>query len=83
MFTDPGQIKKSRWEKPIGSRICGLLFLEHVLAQAADGADPIGGDIFPGSAGGDAVIGIANGGVINIAAGADILIHSQRSFKLI
>ena len=53
---------------------------EHVLAQAADGADPIFGDIFPGGAGSDAAVGIADGGVIDIAAGADIL-HGAVSFR--
>ena len=64
-------------------KLPALVFLlggEHVLAQAADGADPILGDIFPGGAGGDAAVGVADGGVIDIAAGADVL-HDAVSFR--
>ena len=57
------------------SIVCGLSLLKDVLAHSADGADPAVGDLVPGSAGGDAVVGIADSGVILIAAGADILIH--------
>lgn len=51
--------------------------LERILAQAADRAYPILRHIFPGCAGGYAVVGIANCGVVHIAAGAYILIHSK------
>ena len=50
-------------------------FRELFLAQAADGAHPIFGDIFPGRAGSDAVVRIAGFGVIDITAGALVLIH--------
>ena len=56
---------------------CGyvLFLLKNVLAQSAGGADPAVGDLVPGGAGGDAVVRVADGGVIDVAAGADILIH--------
>ena len=47
-----------------------LLLLEHVLAHAADGADPGVGYLLPGGAGGDAVVGGAPRGVVDAAAGA-------------
>ena len=50
------------------------------LLRPQTGADPIFGDIFPGGAGSDAAVGIADGGVIDIAAGADIL-HGAVSFR--
>lgn len=59
------------------SIICGLLFLENVLAHAADGALPALGDLFPGGAGGDAVVGVTYRGVVDVAAGADILVHLE------
>ena len=50
-----------------------LLRLEHILAQTANRANPILGDIFPLSAGSDSAIGVANSRVINIATGANVL----------
>ena len=46
---------------------------ESVLAKAADGAHPVLGNVFPGSAGRDAGIGIAYLGVIHVTAGAFVL----------
>jgi hypothetical protein len=52
------------------------LELKLFLADAAVGADPILGDIFPLGAGGDAVIGISDCLIIDIAANdTDILFH--------
>ncbi len=59
-----------------------LRFLKSVLAEAAGGADPIGGNIFPGSAGSYAVIGIANGGIVFIAAGANVFFHNCISLDI-
>ena len=50
-----------------------LLSLEHILAEAADGAGPGLGDLFPGGAGGNTVVGISDGGVVDVTAGADVL----------
>ena len=47
---------------------CGLLLGELVLAYAAQGADPILGEVFELGAGGNAVIGVAHLGVIALAA---------------
>ena len=44
--------------------------IKGILAKAADGADPIFGNVLPDCAGGYAVVGVAQGGVIDIAAGA-------------
>ena len=52
-----------------------LRLFKYILAHSTDGADPAVGDLVPGGAGGDAVVGITHSGVILIAAGADILIH--------
>ena len=52
-----------------------LRLFKYILAHSADGADPAVGDLVPGGAGGDAVVGITHSGVVLIAAGADILIH--------
>jgi hypothetical protein len=52
-----------------------LLLLKDILAHAADGADPILSDLLPGGAGSHAVIRIANSGIIDVATGANILIH--------
>ena len=57
-----------------------LLLFKSVFAQTADGADPIFGNVFPGSAGGHTVIGIADSGIVFIAAGAGVFIHSNVSF---
>jgi hypothetical protein len=50
-----------------------LFLLESVLIQPANGAGKILGQILEGSAGLDAVVGIANSGIILIAARANIL----------
>ena len=52
-----------------------LSLLKDVLAQAAGGADPVLGDLLPGGAGGDAVVRVAYRRVIDVTAGADILVH--------
>lgn len=49
---------------------------EVASAQAAGGADPIFGDILPGCAGGYTVFGVAQGGVVDIPAGAFVF-HSS------
>ena len=41
-----------------------LFGFEFILTCAADGADEIFGEVFEGGAGGDAVIGVANGRII-------------------
>jgi hypothetical protein len=46
---------------------------EGVLAQAADGADPILRDILPGCAGSDTAFGISDFRIIDIAAGTFVL----------
>ncbi len=51
--------------------IC-LHFFKCILARSADGADPIFGDFFPRGAGGNAVIRIADYGIIFVAAEADV-----------
>ena len=56
-------------------RIFCLRLLKDILAQAAGGAHPVVGDLVPRGAGGDAVVGVTHGGVVLIAAGADILVH--------
>ena len=43
-----------------------LRFFKDVLAHSADGADPAVGDLVPGGAGGDAVVGITHSGVVLI-----------------
>ena len=49
---------------------------EVVLADAAEGADPVFREIFEGGSGGDAVVGVAGGGVVLIAADvAYVLFH--------
>lgn len=57
-----------------------LRLFKLTLAQTTHGADPVGGDILPGRAGSHAVVGASHGRVIFIAAGANILIHHDRSF---
>ena len=61
----------------------GSFLLECVLAQTAGGADPIRRDLLPGGSGGDAVLGIAYRGIIDVAAGANILIHDSTFFHSI
>ena len=58
-----------RWGK-------SLLLGELVLAGAAQGAHPVGGNLLPGSAGCYAVVGVTLSGIVDIAAEiADVLIH--------
>ena len=61
-----------------GVLIFGLRFFEYALVQTANGADPIFGNLFPGGAGGNAVIRIAYSGIVFIAAGANVF-HSRFS----
>ena len=50
--------------------------LEIVFADAADGADPTVGQIFERRSGGNAVFGIADGGIIDGGADvADVFLH--------
>lgn len=54
---------------------------KRIFACAADGANPIFGDVFKSGAGSDAAIGIAYFGVINPLAGnANIFFHDALSF---
>ena len=56
----------------------GLFFrAELVFADAAERADPILGNFFPGRAGGYAVIGITDCGVIDIAADITDIFHGN------
>ena len=57
-----------------------LFLLESVLVQPANGAGEILGQVLPGRAGGNAVIGIAEGGVVLVTAGANVF-HSGISFR--
>ena len=53
-----------------------LLLGELILAYAAQGAHPISGNLLPGGAGGNAVVGITLSGIVDIAAQiTNILIH--------
>ena len=53
-----------------------LLLFEVVFGYAAEGANPIGGDVLEGGAGGYAAFRVASGGVIDVAANfAYILFH--------
>ena len=61
-----------------------ILFLyEYVLAEAANGANPIVGNVLKGGAGSDTAVGIANLGIVNIAAGAYVLFHSMLPPRLL
>jgi hypothetical protein len=63
-----------------GQRLAGLFFFEIVFGCAADGAYPVGGDIFKFGSGVYAVVGIAFGGVVDIAANStNIFIHGFSS----
>jgi hypothetical protein len=55
--------------------------IKGVLAKTADGADPIFGNVLPDCAGGYTVVGVAQGGVIDIAAGA-LVFHGNVSSYL-
>ena len=56
-----------------------LFLLESILTQSADGALEVLGQILKGGAGGDAVVGITNGGIVFVTAGANVF-HSGNSF---
>ena len=49
--------------------------LKLILRKAADGADPVLGQVFEAGAGLDAVVRVAKLGIVFIAAGADVFIH--------
>ena len=51
----------------------GSSLLKHILVQTANGAVPGVGQILKGGAGGNAAIGIANGGIVFVSARAYIL----------
>ena len=53
--------------------------IKGILAHAADGADPIIGNILKGSAGSDTAIGIAKLGVVNVTANA-LVFHGELNF---
>ena len=57
-----------------------LFLLEGVLAEAADGALEVLGKLLEGGAGGDAVVGITEGGVVFVTAGANVF-HNRISFR--
>ena len=49
---------------------------EIVLAYAAEGAYPVGGDVLESSAGGNAAVGVAFGRVVDVTADvANVLFH--------
>lgn len=54
--------------------------IKGILAKTADGADPIFGNVLPDCAGGNTVVGVAQGGVIDIAAGAFIFHGNVSSY---
>ena len=61
-----------------GFQLTSELFLfKGILAKRAHGANPVFGNIFPRCAGGYSVIGVTQLGVVNIAARANIFIHSN------
>ena len=61
----------------------GLLFLEVALVHRAEGAHPVGGQVFELGARGDAVVGIAFCRVILVPADvANILFHNGYCFKV-
>ena len=71
-----GRIKAEK-ERSFSALAYSLFFFaELVLANAAERADPIFGDFFPRCAGGDAVIGIADLRVIDIAADIADVFHT-------
>jgi hypothetical protein len=58
-----------------------LLFREIFLAYTAQGAYPVGWEVFEGCSGGYAVVGIAYCGVVYVAASvANILFHNVSWF---
>ena len=62
-----------KWRLATSSKV--LRLVKRVLAQPTDGAYPILRDVFPGGAGSYAVIGIAQLGIVYIAAGAFVFFH--------
>ena len=65
---------------PGGSFMWRTLLLFHwaevFLAYAAEGAYPVGGQVFEGGAGGYAIVGVALGGIILVVADvANVLFH--------
>ena len=58
-----------------------LFLLKSILVQPANGADEILGQILPGGAGLDAVVGITEGGVVLISTGANVF-HNRSSFRV-
>lgn len=49
---------------------------EIILAYATEGAHPVGGDVFESSAGGNAAVGVAFGGVVDVTTDvANVLFH--------
>ena len=55
---------------------CLCLLFKGALVKAADGADEIFGKVFEGGAGGDAVIGVAGGLVVFVAADLAYVFHA-------
>ena len=55
------------------------LLFKSVLIKAADGADEVFGKVFPLGAGGDAIVGVAFGGIVFITAGANVF-HGTSPF---
>jgi len=60
-----------------------LLFYELILSQAAQGANPILRDVLKLGARGNAVIRIAQGGIVPVAAGFANVYHKNASFAKI
>ena len=55
-----------------------LLFLEMCFVHRAEGAYPVGGQVFELGAGGDAIVGVTGCGVIHIPAHiANVLFHDS------
>ena len=85
--TRKGRRRKKREEAglfllPLKKAYSLLSGIKDILAKSADGADPILGDIFPRRTGGDAAVRIAEGRIINIAAGA-LILHGKGSFPIL
>ena len=65
----------------LSGKVLLFCFFELILAYAAKRAGPVIGQIFKGGAGGDAVVGIADFGIVLITAGAAyVLIHCCAPF---
>ena len=54
--------------------------IEHILGRTAEGAAPIIGELLEGGAGSDAVLGIADSRIIDIAAQAALIFHKKTTF---